>query len=319
MQVLQKGKAVTRHHEPINLHGRTIYQDINAFLLVPGTIQGVVFRIDDVTEYVKLQELTLQSAKLASLGGLAAGVAHEINNPLAAMMQSAQMIQHSLDTEDVATRERLHEAGMNVEALGAYLKERHFYEYVTGIRESGGRAAKIVTDLLAFSRKNNSTITSTDLNNLIQKTVTLAATDYNLSNHYDFRNIRVDYLLDEDLPLVNCDPQQIQQVLLNLLSNASQALVAKSKSDSQFQPLIIVSTTTESKAVRLVVEDNGEGLDPLTLEHIFEPFYTTKDVGIGTGLGLWLSWSIVVERHHGQMWAENRMGAGARFIIQLPV
>lgn len=317
--VIHTGQAVTRHQEPIVLQEKVIYQDINAFPLVPGVLQGVVFRIDDVTEYVKLQELTLQSAKLASVGGLAAGVAHEINNPLAAMIQSAQMIQRSLDVDTDTTRERLADAGLDVDTLAAYLKERHFLEYVNGIREAGGRAAKIVTELLAFSRKNQSIMTDTDINSLIKKTVDLAATDYNLSNQYDFKNVSIDYHLDEQLPRVNCDPQQIQQVILNLLSNAAQTLVNKMQADTAFQPLIIITTGTEKRAVQIIVEDNGEGLHPATMGHIFEPFYTTKDVGVGTGLGLWLSWSIIVERHHGQLRAENRSDTGARFIIQLPI
>jgi signal transduction histidine kinase len=295
---------------------------VSVFPLVGDGIEGGVLRIDDVTRRVQLEEMMLQSAKMASVGGLAAGVAHEINNPLGAMMQSAQILQMAFDTERPRTCERLEARGIDPEELGCYLEERGLMDYLAGIREAGGRAAKIVSDLLSFSRKSSSDAAPHDLNALVEQTLELAATDYNLRRKYDFRDIEVVRELATDLPQIACDGQQIQQVVLNLVRNAAQAMANRER-----QPRLTLRTSYQIEdhesetpnRVRLEVEDNGPGIPEATRARLFEPFFTTKEVGKGTGLGLWLCWSIVVERHQGQIWPEPVAGGGTRFVVELPL
>jgi len=271
---------------------------------------------------VQLEEMMLQSAKMASVGRLAAGIAHEINNPLGAMMQSAQMLQIAFDTQRPRTRERLQECGVDAEGLDRYLQARGSMEYLDGIRAAGGRAAKIVTDLLSFSRRRSSKIAPHDLNTLVERALDLAAADYDLKKKYDFRAIEIARELAPDLPKVLCDGQQIQQVILNLARNAAQAMVRKiEKGDREdaYQPRLTLRTALTSTWVRLEVNDNGPGISEAARARLFEPFFTTKAVGEGTGLGLWLCWSIVVERHKGRMWEEPSAEGGARFVVELPV
>lgn len=291
-----------------------------------GEVVGLVGLGHDITQRVRLERMMLQSAKMASVGGLAAGVAHEINGPISAIMQSAQIVQMILDAQLPRTRERLLQHGVDPDGLADYLKARGVPTYLNGLREVGDRVAKIVTDLLNFSRKSVSDACPHDVNALIDQTLELAATDYDLTKGYDFRDIDVVCDLAPDLPEVICSGQQIQQVILNLVRNAAQSMTRwkRETGDAAYRPRLVLRTSLlegEGAApwVRVEVEDNGPGIPDALRGRLFEPFFTTKGVGEGTGLGLWLCWSIVVERHHGRIWAESGDAGGARFVVDLPL
>jgi PAS domain S-box-containing protein len=321
-EVLQEQRVVQRHKEQLATETGVSYRDVNVFPLETNDVEGAVLRIDDVTRRVQLEEMMLQSAKLASLGGLAAGVAHEINNPLGAMMQSAQVLQIALDVGRPRTRERLQACGVDPEGWKRYLQERELLEYLAGIRDAGGRAAKIVSDLLSFSHKPSSKVALHDLNALVEQTLELAATDYDLKKKYDFRNQELVREYTANLPKVVCDGQQIQQVVLNLVRNAAQAMAERAgreDRDADYQPRLTLRTSSSPGWVRLEIEDNGPGIPEGARERLFDPFFTTKEVGEGTGLGLWLSWSIIVERHGGRIWAEPVEARGTRFVVELPI
>ena len=333
-RVLREGQVTHWPKEPLATKDGLVYHDVSGFPLTANEIEGIVLRIDDVSWRVQLEELMFQSTKMASVGRLAAGVAHEINNPLGAMMQSAQMLQMIFDTNRSHTHERLQNCGVEPAALGRYLQERDVATYLDGIRAAGERAAKIISDLLSFSRKSSSKMAPHDLNALVIQTLDLAAADYDLKKSYDFRDIEIILELPPGLPPVACDGQQIQQVMLNLVRNAAQAMAREiERGDRAYEPRLTLCTMRRENMVRLTVEDNGPGIPKAVRTRLFEPFFTTKDVGEGTGLGLWLCWSIVVERHKGQIWVEpvlphgdalqdetkgSEKESGSRFIIELP-
>ncbi|MBN1937282.1 MAG: PAS domain S-box protein [Anaerolineae bacterium] len=322
-QVLREGQIVHRHRDHLLTLAGEVYCDVSVFPLTSDVVEGAVLRVDDVSQRVQLEEMMLQSAKMASVGGLAAGVAHEINNPLGAIIQSAQMLQLAFDTTRERTRERLARCGVDAEALSHYLDERGLHEYLQGIRSTGERAAKIVSDLLSFSRYRPAETAPHDLNELIEQTLELAATDYNLSKQYDFRNIDIVRELAPGLPQALCDGSQIQQVVLNLLRNAAQAMSGAHDdlcaSREGWYPRLILRTLRRDNDLILEVEDNGPGMPQAAQSRLFEPFFTTKEVGEGTGLGLWLCWSIIVERHKGVIRYEAGGEGGARFVIALPL
>jgi PAS domain S-box-containing protein len=316
-QVLRERRVVHLNREALVTAEGEVYRDVSAFSLMANGVEGVGLCLDDVTERVRLEEMMLQSAKMASVGGLAAGVAHEINNPLGVIMQCAQMLHISLDATRERTRQSLRRHRVDVEGLAAYLEERGVDEYVEGIRSTSERAAKIVADLLSFSRKSSSKTAPCDLGQLVERTIDLAAADYDLKRKYDFKRIEIVREFSPGLPPVVCDEQQIQQVVLNLVRNSAQAMAQDRQGG--VQPRLTLRTSAQGEWVRLEVEDNGPGVPEELRLRLFEPFVTTKVVGEGTGLGLWLCWSIVVERHRGRIWAEDADGGGTRFVVELPL
>jgi signal transduction histidine kinase len=167
-----------------------IYRDVDVFPLMADDIEGAVLHTGDVTSRVRIEEMMRQSTKMASVGRLAAGVAHEINNPLGAMMQSAQVLQMVFDVQHPRTLERLQAYGLAPDGLICYLRERGAFEYLEGIRSAGGRAAKIVSDLLSFSRKSSSSPQLYDLNVLVEQALALEATDYDLKKSTIFEMSR---------------------------------------------------------------------------------------------------------------------------------
>ncbi|MBN2389507.1 MAG: response regulator [Anaerolineae bacterium] len=319
-EVLATQHVAHRHREAVHTLDGVRYYDVHVFPLLSDAIAGVVLSIDDATQRVQLEDTMLQATKLASVGGLAAGMAHEINNPLGAMMQAAQFLELALNPQHPRTRARVETAGIDPERLEAYMQERGLLDYIEGIRDMGARAAKIVSDLLSFARKGTSNRAPCNLNALLKQTVELAATDYDLKRQYDFRDIEIVYELASPLPEVSCDHQQIQQVLLNLIRNAAQAMADKrAEVGTDYIPQLLLRTSVVESSVRVEVADNGPGIPEAVQRRLFEPFFTTKEVGEGTGLGLWLCWSIIHERHHGRIWVEPQQPCGTRFAFELPI
>ena len=245
-----------------------------------GGRKGILALARDVTEEVELREQLNHAEKMAALGALVSGVAHELNNPLAGIAALAQALQ--LDAAVPV------EVGQGLETM----------------RREAMRAARIVTDLLTFARQRRLERQATDLNALVRETfVTTPAlggdgVDWTLG-------------LDPTLPQVSGDPDQLRQVVTNLLVNASQAMATAS------QRVGLVRTWWDGEWVGCEVLDSGSGMPPDAVPRVFEPFFTTKTHGHGTGLGLSISHGIV-RAHGGEIRGENRPGGGACFAFQLP-
>jgi PAS domain S-box-containing protein len=282
-----------------------------------GRIVGVVLVFRDVTEKMHMEEMMIQSEKMLSVGGLAAGMAHEINNPLAGMMQTANVMTGRLTNLILpANRKAAQEAGTTMEAIESFMEARGIPRMIDTINVSGKRVAAVVDNMLSFARKSEATVSSHDLEVLIDKSLELAATDYDLKKHYDFKRIRIDREYADKLPVVPCEGAKIQQVLLNIFRNGAQAMQA---AGSEF-PRFVVRTWFEKKTqmVCMEIEDNGPGMDETTRKRVFEPFFTTKPTGVGTGLGLSVSYFIITENHGGTIAVESLPGSGTKFIVRLP-
>ena len=291
--------------------------DITIYPLSSGEGSGAVIRIDDVTDQVRLEELVIQSEKMASVGGLAAGMAHEINNPLAGILQNVQVIRQRLSS-NLPKNHRIADAhGVQLEPLNGYLEERGILSAIQAVEESGRRASIIVNNMLSFSRKGSFEKERVDLAALMERTLELVSNDYDLRRKYDFRHIKIVREFQEEVPWVYCEPTKIQQVLLNLLKNGAQAMM--SNPPPGFEPCLTLRLWLGEGEVGLEVEDNGPGIDEMTRKRVFEPFFTTKAVGEGTGLGLAICYFLITEDHQGSMSVESAPGQGARFIIHLPL
>ncbi len=294
----------------------TRYEDIIIYPLITNGIDGVVIRMDDITDQVRLEEMMIQSEKMLSVGGLAAGMAHEINNPLAGMMQNAQVIHNRLSRDIPSNQKAADEVGISMDDLRAYMEKRDILTKLDMINETGNRAARIVKNMLGFSRKSESILESHDLSKLLNQTIELAKSDYNLKKRYDFKLIKISKEFDPGTPSVICDKSKIQQVLLNILKNGAEAMF--DLIDEAFLPQFVLRLYPEDSFACIEIEDNGPGMDDETRKRLFEPFYTTKAVGKGTGLGLSVSYFIIVNDHKGKMLVESTKDNSTKFIIKLP-
>ena len=285
--------------------------------LVGGAGRGVVIRIDDITQRLSLEEMMVQSEKMLSVGGLAAGMAHEINNPLGAILHNVQNIRRRLSTELPKNLEHAEQVGVELETVNRYLQSREVPQLLDGIQQAGARAAKIVTHMLSFSRRSNRQMAPCDLPALIDQAVEIAGNDFDLAIGFDFKGQAIIRQFDPALGPVPGTANELEQVLLNLLKNAAQAIHLRE--DDSEPGRIILRTRLNPPWAEIQVEDNGIGMSESVRKRTFEPFFTTKEIGQGTGLGLSVSYFIITNNHKGQMEVHSTLGQGTCFTLRLPL
>ncbi len=312
---IETGKPARIERHLTHLDGTPRFSEIVIYPLLIEHSRGAVIRIDDVTQRVQMEQMMVQTEKMMTVGGLAAGMAHEINNPLSGVLQSCQNILRRLSFDLPANETTARELGLDLVAMHEFLERRGILGFLGGIREAAERASLIVADMLAFSRRSTAEFSPIAINELIDTVVRIAASDYDLKKTYDFKKITVVKVYDPDLPLVACDSTEIEQVLLNLIKNAAHALAGQ---DDPSRQRIVLRTKNELQWVRIEVEDTGSGMDEEVRGRVFEPFFTTKPIGLGTGLGLSVSYYIITEQHKGTITVDSSPGRGSRFVIRLP-
>jgi signal transduction histidine kinase len=244
----------------------------------------------DLTEEGLMKAEAMRSSQLVAVGELAAGVAHEINNPINGIINYAQIILDEPDDPD------------NTDLLKRVIKE-------------GKRIASIVSNLLDFSRRREDSPESVSISSIIENSLELV--------QHRFKNDMIQIILNlpEDLPLVYCNAPQIQQVLLNILSNGRYALNKKYATQDPNKIFSITGTSIQrnnKKYVRLILTDNGTGIEHDTIERVFDPFYSTKPTGEGTGLGLSISHGLMQD-NKGLLHIKTTPGASTSLIVDLPV
>lgn len=307
----QKTERLVQHTQE-----RTFYKDVVVYPLITDGVEGAVIRIDDVTTRVQIEDMIVQTEKMMSVGGLAAGMAHEINNPLGSILLGAENIRRRLSLKLKKNCDIARQCQLDLAAMQMYMQKRNIPSFLEGIQEAGERAAAIVADMLQFCRSGSKNMANVDLVALINKTLELAATDYDLKKTYDFRHIKIIRDFDTSISTVVCIRQQIEQVLLNLLKNAAQVMY---EDVDIKQPQIILRTRRKQDKIIIEVEDNGPGMPESIRRRIFEPFFTTKDVGKGTGLGLSVTYFIITNNHNGNIMVESTLGKGTKFTVILPI
>jgi PAS domain S-box-containing protein len=293
-----------------------VFWDITIYPLHVKEESGAVIRMDNVTERVRLEEVMVQTEKMMSVGGLAAGMAHEIRNPLAGILQNLQNLERRLNLgtpNDLAAAEA---TGLDPCVWHAFSKKRKINLMIKGIRESGLRASDIVDNLLTFSRKAESEFHRQDLIRLMDQAIELAAKDYSLKKHFDFKDIIINRQYEPSIPPLFCIGSMIQQVFLNLLKNGAQAM---QENPPDKNPQFTITLFRKNDFACIDIEDNGPGMSESVRRRAFEPFYTTKGIGQGTGLGLSVSYFIITEQHHGKMVVASGPDQGACFRIHLPI
>ncbi len=264
-------------------------------------LQEAVERNAELTQNLesKVEERTVQlqaaheklktSDRLASLGTLAASVAHEINNPISGVLNLSMLMQRILRDDGIPPD-----------------RVKEYREYLQQVIQETSRVGRIVSDLLAFSRRTKPLRSLADLNAIIKRTLAL------ITHKLELAQVEVRLELSEPLPSVYCDSSQIQQVVLNLLLNAAEA--------TRGAGLIVVRTRPvyQGNQVLLEVQDNGAGIPPEIQKHIFDPFFTTKEEGKGVGLGLAVVYGII-DSHEGDIEVDSQVGQGTTFRVILPM
>jgi len=268
-------------HVHLDKNDKEIYYSISTYPLIEqGDIIGVVEISRDITSEINVQKAMMQQEKLASIGRLSAGVAHEINNPLTTILTTAMLLQEDIPPED----------SMHAE-LDTIAKETL-------------RCRKIVTSLLDFARQTRPDKKEHDLNSIVRESLLLT------KKQAAFKDVSLEHVLSSDLPVVLVDKGQIQQALINLVLNAIGA--------TQAGGFVKVAThhIPGKHQIHISIADSGEGIAKENLGTIFDPFFTTKDDGSGLGLAITHG---IIEQHNGTIDVESTLGQGTTFTIKLPV
>ena len=288
-------------------------------------LDGVIV---DISEKKNTDKMIIQSEKLSSIAGLAAGMAHEINNPLAIISLGLENIFQRINPDLPKNVSIAKGFGIDLDQLQDFFIDRKIISFMRGGQDAVERAAEIVKNMLLFSRKSETNLTVCDIENLIEKTIQLGASAYDRTKKYDFKFIDIIKEYDDDLPAILCCSSEIEQVLLNLFKNALQAM--EEVNIESHQAKFHIRLKKELDYLRIEVEDNGPGMSEAVKKRIFEPFFTTKAVGVGTGLGLSVSYSIITQNHSGTFTVESQQASTTnnldgivcgktKFTIRLPV
>ncbi len=326
-------EAEVQHAEEIiwnHASGRHVYTLVSPSKSLDenGNTIGTFAVITDTTERKGLESQLLQSQKLEAIGQLAAGIAHEINTPAQYVGNNVKFLKDAFeDVLSVCDKAReLVQASQNapptradLEALAALMAERDI-DYleaevpgaIAQTLEGIERISTIVRSVKQFAHPASAAMSSADLNEAMLSTVTVSRNEWKY-----VADLTTD--LDENLPLVVCMVGEINQVVLNLIVNAAHAIAEASKSDPERKGRITLSTRYAPPWAEIRITDTGTGIPPAVQAKIFDPFYTTKEVGKGTGQGLTISRSIVVEKHKGQLFFETEPGLGTTFVVRLPL
>jgi signal transduction histidine kinase len=281
VQTVKSGKPFRVTHVHLDKGDKELFYSISCYpLLDNGEVVGAIEVARDITTDIDIQKVMMQQDKLASIGRLAAGVAHEINNPLTTILTSAMLIQEDTDSEDPN------------------------YQELQTIADEALRCRKIVSSLLDFARQSKPVKKQHNLNDVVKESVVLT------KKQAAFQDVTLEQSLAEDLPAANMDKDQLEQAIINLILNAIEV------TDPGGKVTISTKFVSETDTIELEVCDTGEGISEENMARIFDPFFTTKESG--TGLGLAITHGII-EQHGGTIKAKSKQGQGTSFTVEFPL
>ncbi len=316
-EALERDELVRYQKVPYKERGETKIKDIIVYPYHSTHESGAVIRIDDITEKVNMEELVIQSEKMISIGGIAAGMAHELNNPLGIVLQGLQNVRRRLDPQIEKNRKVAIELGLSLETVEEYLQKRDIVEYFDHMKSAGSRASDIVRGMLNFSRKSDVRKEYGSVEETVQRAIQFAKLDYELKKEFRIDRILISLDIVEDLPQIRMKSGEIEQVLVNLIKNSTQSFNRDSLESGEARINIQINKSDSLVVVR--VSDNGSGMSPEVRKSVFQPFFTTKQRGKGTGLGLSVSHYIVTRNHGGKIEVESELGKGTAFTLSLPI
>ena len=294
---------------------------------VVGMKRSYALFIRDISEKIRVENQLALSRKMEAIGELAAGIAHEINTPMQFISDNTNFIKESFESFSEYLTELnlklLEDNKITIEELKEFTKQKEealdmnflmeeIPEAIGQTIEGIERVTKIVKTMKEFSHPSSKEKVLTDLNKNINDTVIITKNEWKYVADVELN-------LDDNLPLVKCLPDEINQVLLNITVNAAQAIEEKVGKNPETKGKIVYSTFAEDNFVVIIIEDSGIGIPKENLQKIFGPFFTTKEVGRGTGQGLAIAMDIIVNKHGGVLDVESEPNKGSKFIIKLPI
>jgi len=324
------GVTVSQYEtEFLHKNGKKIFISLNlAPLYENGEIISIVGTADDITRRKNLEKQLLHSQKFESIGQLASGIAHEINTPTQYVGDNVHFLQDSfgdfsqlIDKQNqlLQTAKQSNISAQTIKAVEETMEEididylleevpRAIQQSLEGV----ARVAEIVQAMKEFAHPGGEGKSPVDINKAIESTITVARNKWKYTADMETN-------FDPDLPKVPCLAGEFNQVILNIIINAAQAITEKIGNESTQKGKITVSTSLHGDVVEIRIADNGPGIPEKIRPQIFEPFFTTKDVGVGSGQGLAISHSIIVDKHGGTIDFETEVDKGTTFIIRLPI
>ena len=281
-ELFEQDLRKTHEIQALTKDGRKVWVSITGARITHGGNLAGLISFTDVTEQKKQTEKLVMTDRLASLGELASGTAHELNNPLTSIIGFSQLLMERKVPEDIREDLRL-------------------------INSEAQRAVNVTQNLLTFARKHASVKQRNQINSIIEDVLELRAYDQGVNG------IEVEKRLDQNLPEIMVDYFQMQQVFMNIIINAEYFMIK-----AHNRGTLTITSKKENDVVMISIADDGPGIPPENLKRIFDPFFTTKETGKGTGLGLSICHGIVTE-HEGQIYVKSQLGRGATFFVELPI
>lgn len=318
----QKNKSETKQMQDFYIPSKKIiindniqYFNLHLYPFFTEQYNDYLLQMENITEKIQLDEMSLHTEKMKTLGSITSGIAHELNNPLGIINQNTQNAIRRLSPEIEKNRNIAIRYGIDLEKVSLYIKERGIAGYFEEIRLASQRAGKIIRNMLNFSRDTHGEFDICNPGEVINETIRLIRMDDQLKKEYSSQEIQIEINHEKEDVSIHCIRIEIQQVLLNIIKNAIQA-IGENKSPIK---KIFIETSIDKVFYQILIRDNGPGIDESIMNKIFNPFFSTKEVGHGTGLGLSVSYYIITNHHKGKLTVSNHSTGGAAFKIQLPI
>lgn len=303
-------KEPLRRDKQTDLNNQRVW-DIRISPWLSRQRQGAIVRLDEVTEQVHLEKLMIQKEKLITVSRLAVSMIHEINNPLASILQNMQVIHNRFGSKLQKNRLAAEACGTSIEKIDNYLHERNIDTAIEAVREAARRAARVIENLINFSRQDEENEAFNSLSGLLDRAIELAAGDFDLKQKYDFRQIELVRNYDPALPPVRCRALKLQQAFFSLLRFRAERMLEEGNSRHRMN----LDLHTEGDQALLQLEDNGPLLPEEERRNLFRPSLGNAE----TGIGLCVCHFIICNIHGGTISLEKGDEGNSRLVVRLPI